>query len=84
MFEQCNTLEELNRERIESIRSGNPSMLVNKEYAKRKAVLLSNQDRSHKKLRFVSVPLPTLETIIGVDNAWWEDENPYRIYIEEA
>lgn len=43
MFESCSDLASLNEERILAIRSGVPSVQVNKEYARRKAELLSNQ-----------------------------------------
>lgn len=85
MFESCNSIEELNRERLELIRSGNPSVLVNKEYAKKKALLLSNQDKGFKKLHFIGVPvIESTELLTGISNAWWEPDEPYRMYIEEA
>ena len=84
MFENCTNLESLNKERIELIRSGNPSIVVNKEYAKKKALILSGHERDFKKLNFISKKVvPQEELITGIDNVWWEDETPYRIYVEE-
>ena len=52
MFESCSDLASLNEERILAIRSGVPSVQVNKEYARRKAELLSNQSVGFKRVPF--------------------------------
>lgn len=85
MFEKCTNMESLNKERIELIRGGNPSIVVNKEYAKKKALILSGHERGFKKLTFVSKKVvPQEELVVGIDNVWWEDDEPYRIYVEEV
>ena len=83
MFEDCKSLEDLNHSRIELIKSGIPSVVVNKEYAKRKALILSKQDRGFKKLRMVKVELPELEEVLGIAGASWSDEQPYTLYVED-
>ena len=82
MFEDCNTMDELNRQRVEAIKSGHPAVLINKAYAKRKSMLLSGGDRAFKKLVFVSKPIPDPEVVIGIDNVSWDDANPYTLYVE--
>lgn len=83
MFEMCTDLSLLNEERINLIRSGNPSILVNKEYAKCKASLLSGQERDFKRIPFYPVPIPTVERVFGITNAYWEDDDPYTLFVEE-
>lgn len=82
MFETCTSLDDLNRERVEAIRSGHPAVAVNKAYAKMKASILANQSRSFKKLSFVEVPFPDLESKVGIDNVSWDDTDPYTLYVE--
>lgn len=83
MFELCNDLSQLNAERIAAIKSGNPSVIVNKEYARRRAVLLSTQERTFKRIPFYPVAIPTLPMIVAMPNVYWEDEDPYRMIIIE-
>lgn len=83
MFESCSDLASLNEERILAIRSGVPSVQVNKEYARRKAELLSNQSVGFKRVPFFPVPVKELQQIISID-ATWLDEDPYTLIINES
>lgn len=73
MFDGCKSMAELNEARIEAIRSGNPAILVNKEYAKRKALLMSSESRDFKRVAFFPVPLPELEYQVGTNFAYEKD-----------
>ena len=83
MFESCSDLASLNEERILAIRSGVPSVQVNKEYARRKAELLSNQSVGFKRVPFFPGPVKELQQIISID-ATWLDEDPYTLIINES
>lgn len=83
MFESCSDLASLNEERILAIRSGVPSVQVNKEYARRKAELLSNQSVGFKRVPFFPTPVKELQQIISID-ATWLDEDPYTLIINES
>ena len=83
MFESCSDLASLNEERILAIRSGVPSVQVNKEYARRKAELLSNQSVVFKRVTFFPAPVKELQQIISID-ATWLDEDPYTLIINES
>lgn len=83
MFESCSDLASLNEERILAIRSGVPSVQVNKEYARRKAALLSNQSVGFKRVPFFPAPAKELQQIISID-ATWLDEDPYTLIINES
>lgn len=83
MFESCSDLASLNEERILAIRSGVSSVQVNKEYARRKAELLSNQSVGFKRVPFFPAPVKELQQIISID-ATWLDEDPYTLIINES
>lgn len=84
MFESCNNLDELNRLRLEEIRNGNPAAVVNKEYAKRKTILLSTQQLDYKRLRFVTkAVVPKVENLVGITDVYWDETDPYKVYVEE-
>lgn len=83
MFESCSDLASLNEERILAIRSGVPSVQVNKEYARRKAELLSNQSVGFKRVPFFPASVKELQQIISID-ATWLDEDPYTLIINES
>lgn len=83
MFESCSDLASLNEERILAIRSGVPSVQVNKEYARRKAELLSNQSVGFKRVPFFPALVKELQQIISID-ATWLDEDPYTLIINES
>lgn len=69
----------LNKARVSEIKSGTPAILVNKEYAKRKSLLLTSDARDYKVVHFTPVPVLEPEVNIGVDFAYEED--PYTIQI---
>lgn len=73
MFDNCNSMAELNEARIEAIKNGNPAILVNKEYAKRKALIMSTESRGFKRVAFFPVPLPELEYQAGINFAYEQD-----------
>lgn len=83
MFEQCNDLSALNEERINLIRGGHPSVVVNKEYARRKASLLCAQERGFNRIPFYPVPLPEVQKHAGILNADWSNEDPYTLVVTE-
>ena len=83
MFESCSDLASLNEERILAIRSGVPSVRVNKEYARRKAEVLSNQSVGVKRVPFFPAPVKELQQIISID-ATWLAEDPYTLIINES
>lgn len=74
MFEDCKTMSELNQARISALRDKSPAVLVNKEYAKRKALLISGENRDFKRIKFVPVPILESEFVTGIDFAY-EDGN---------
>lgn len=83
MFEQCKDMASLNEARVSEIKSGTPAVLVNKEYAKRKAILLNTENRGFKRVSFVSVPVIEPEVIIGVDFAYEEDAHTIQVITEK-
>lgn len=83
MFESCKDLASLNEERIRAIRSGVPSVQVNKEYTRRKQELLSSQSESYKRVPFFPAPYIEALEVVAI-NASWEDEDPYTLYIDEG
>lgn len=83
MFENCVNMTELNMSRLEAIKCGTPTVIVNREYGKRRAFLLSSQERTFKRVPFYPVPLPKLDLMTGIENAYWDESDPYRLIIEE-
>lgn len=75
MFENCNSMADLNKARVEAIKSGNPAVLVNKEYARRKALIISGEGRGFKRVGFVPVPLPEVEITAGINFAYEEGDS---------
>ncbi|MCM1441267.1 MAG: hypothetical protein NC131_18990 [Roseburia sp.] len=68
-------MSELNEARINAIKSGNPAVFVNKEYARRKSLIISGESRGFKRVRFVPVPLPEIDMSMGVDFAYEDGDN---------
>ena len=82
MFENCNTLDDLNRSRIEAIKNGELPVIVNKAYAKRKALILDGQTRGFKKLIFIKKPVPVAEDYTIGFKFDWDDDDQYKLYVE--
>ena len=44
---------------------------------------MSSQERTFKRVPFYPVPLPKLDLMTGIENAYWDESDPYRLIIEE-
>lgn len=81
MFENCNTMSELNEARLNAIKQGTPPVIVNKEYGRRKSEIFTSKDSEYRRVPFVPVEFNTNKETIFPIEAYWDDDNPYVLYI---